>query len=94
MEHLESQFTEGMTRDNHSYDGWTIEHILAIYHFDLSSEEEVRWCWSLENLKPLWGPDNFSKGNKIIIEQVEKLSFWSEMKKRTQRRKSEKTYSR
>ena len=65
--HLEKQFTDGMTWDNHGScaDGkWSIDHVepcssftLGIAHFD----EECR-CFNFQNLRPLWSKDNSSKG--------------------------------
>lgn len=65
-EHLESQFTDGMTWENHTFDGWHIDHILPCASFDLSDPEEQKKCFHYTNLQPLWGIDNMKKGDKII----------------------------
>jgi hypothetical protein len=63
-EHLEKQFKEGMTWDNHSYYGWHIDHIKPCASFDLTNQEELLKCFHYTNLQPLWAKDNLSKGCK------------------------------
>tara|TARA_R110000824_G_C14922675_1_gene647886 strand:+ start:55 stop:654 length:600 start_codon:yes stop_codon:yes gene_type:complete len=69
-EHIESQWQEGMTWDNHARDGWHIDHIIpqsVLLDGVVSMEHpNFRKCWALENLQPLWAKDNLSKGNKIL----------------------------
>ena len=62
--HLEKQFTEGMCWDN--YGEWHLDHILPMNSFDFDEENSFSDCWSLENLQPLWGFDNLSKGSKVL----------------------------
>lgn len=66
MAHLEKQFTESMTWDN--YGQWHVDHIKPISSFKFESPEdpEFKECWRLENLQPLWGPDNLSKGPRYL----------------------------
>lgn len=64
--HLESQFQEGMTWENHATDGWHIDHIIPCVSFDLTKEEEIKKCFHYTNLKPLWAEENLSKSGKII----------------------------
>lgn len=64
--HLESQFQEGMTWENHATDGWHIDHIIPCISFDLTKEEEIKKCFHYTNLKPLWAEENLSKSDKII----------------------------
>ena len=73
--HLSSQFTEGMTLENHGWgEGkWHIDHI-----FPLSSyEEDENGNWKVDseynkllihftNLQPLWHEDNLEKSDKVI----------------------------
>lgn len=61
-QHLESQFTEGMTWDNHGE--WHIDHIKPCKAFDLTNPEEQKKCFHYTNLQPLWGPDNIAKSDK------------------------------
>jgi hypothetical protein len=64
MQHLESQFTNGMTWDN--YGKWHIDHIkpVVLFNFTKFSDSDFKKCWSLNNLQPLWAFDNLSKNRK------------------------------
>ena len=64
--HIESQFKEGMTRENYGHIGWHIDHIIPCASFDLSDSEEQKKCFHYTNLQPLWWWENLSKGNKIL----------------------------
>lgn len=68
MNHLESQFTEGMTWDN--FGVWHVDHKIPMSSFNFTStdDHEFKLCWSLDNLQPLWGVDNWSKGNRYESE--------------------------
>ena len=63
-EHLESQFTDGMSWDNMSE--WHIDHIRPVSSFNFTTTEceDFKKCWALENLQPLWAADNLAKNNK------------------------------
>lgn len=66
IKHLEKQFTEEMTWENHgSY--WHIDHIIpiAVFNFEKAEDIDFKRCWALENLQPLWASENMSKGAKI-----------------------------
>ena len=65
-QHLEDQFTEGMTWDNYGFYGWHIDHIVPLSHFNLLDEAEVAKANHYTNLQPLWAIDNLSKGNRYI----------------------------
>jgi len=64
MDHLESQFTEGMSWEN--YGEWHIDHRRPIADIDFAdtSDPDFKVCWSLWNLQPLWGKENMSKNAK------------------------------
>ena len=62
LDHLESQFEEGMTWENHGQ--WHIDHIKAQSRFDPTIEEEKFKCWHYTNLQPMWSSENISWGNK------------------------------
>tara|TARA_R110000782_G_C14565636_1_gene386720 strand:+ start:48 stop:611 length:564 start_codon:yes stop_codon:yes gene_type:complete len=65
-EHLERQFTEGMTWKNQGK--WHLDHI---YPSSLAKdEEELLKLNHYTNFQPLWAIDNFKKGNKIIEKQL------------------------
>ena len=64
-EHLESQFTEGMGWENHSFYGWHIDHIRPCASFGLTDPEQQKLCFHYTNLQPLWAEDNLSKSDKL-----------------------------
>ncbi len=65
-EHLEKQFKEGMSWENHGYNGWHIDHIIPCASFDLTDPEQQKKCFHYTNLQPLWASENLSKGSKIL----------------------------
>ena len=62
--HIEQQFTKGMTWDNYGLYGWHIDHIKPCSSFDLTDLEQQKECFNYTNLQPLWAEDNLSKGAK------------------------------
>lgn len=62
--HLENLFQNGMTWDNHGFDGWHIDHIVPCAAFDLTDPQEQKKCFHYTNLQPLWAKDNLSKGDR------------------------------
>ena len=60
--HLESKFTDGMTRENHGT--WHVDHIKPCFKFDLTIPAQQRECFHYTNLQPLWAFDNLQKGNR------------------------------
>jgi hypothetical protein len=64
--HLEKQFKEGMTWENHGLYGWHIDHIIPCASFDLTDPEQQKKCFHYTNLQPLWAKENMSKGAKIL----------------------------
>jgi len=67
LQHLESQFTEGMTWENYGLKGWHVDHIMPISSYDLTNEDEVKKACHYTNLQPLWWQDNLEKGDKVRI---------------------------
>ena len=61
-EHLETQFTDGMSWDNRSE--WHIDHIIPLS--SAKTEDELYKLCHYENLQPLWVEDNLKKSNKIL----------------------------
>lgn len=66
-DHLESQFTEGMTWYNMGRGGWHIDHIIPCAFFDLTKPSHQKVCFNWQNLQPLWEKDNCAKGDKIPL---------------------------
>jgi hypothetical protein len=64
MEHLQSQFKEGMHWNN--YGKWHIDHIRPCASFDLTDPEQQRQCFHYTNLQPLWARENIQKGARLI----------------------------
>jgi len=59
--HIESQWLPGMTWENHTINGWHIDHIMPCNTFDLRDLEQQKICFHYTNLRPLWGSDNVSR---------------------------------
>lgn len=64
-EHLEKQFSKGMTWDNHGE--WHIDHKIpiAVHNFTKPEHEDFKKCWALKNLQPLWARDNLIKHARL-----------------------------
>lgn len=62
--HIESQFKEGMTWENHSVYGWHIDHIVPISSFNLRTKKGQKEAFNYKNLQPLWWEENLQKGSK------------------------------
>ena len=62
--HLQNQFTEGMTFENHGLGKgyWNIDHIIPIA--SAKTEEEIYKLNHYTNLQPLWWEENMAKGSK------------------------------
>lgn len=63
--YLEAKFQPGMSWDNHSFEGWHIDHIIPLS--SANSEEEVYKLCHYTNLQPLWKLENLQKSNKILV---------------------------
>jgi hypothetical protein len=64
-EHIENQFIDGMSWDNHGLLGWHIDHIIPLS--SAKTEEDLIKLCHYTNLQPLWAKDNLLKSNKIIL---------------------------
>jgi hypothetical protein len=70
-EHLEKQFKDGMSWDNHGLFGWHIDHIIPIS--SAKNDDEMKKLCHFTNLQPLWAKENIQKRNKILENGTEQL---------------------
>lgn len=70
--HLQNQFKEGMTWQNHGE--WHIDHIIPCAAFDLSKKEDCLKCFNYKNLQPLWAHENLSKSDKIPLDSMHEIT--------------------
>jgi len=65
--HLERQFLPGMSWDNYGMFGWHVDHIvpLSAHNYATTEDADFLRAWSLNNLRPLWANENWSKGAKL-----------------------------
>jgi hypothetical protein len=70
-EHLEKQFKDGMSWDNHGLFGWHIDHIIPIS--SAKNDDEMKKLCHFTNLQPLWAKENIQKRNKILENGTERL---------------------
>lgn len=59
VENITSKLKDGMTWANYGFRGWHIDHIKSVAEFEIHDPKIVN---SLDNLRPLWSTENFSKG--------------------------------
>lgn len=67
LEHIERQFTDGMSWENRGE--WHVDHIRPCASFDLTDPAQQRECFHFTNLQPLWAKDNFAKGSKYFPQE-------------------------
>lgn len=63
---LERQFTKKMTWDKFLKGEIHIDHIIPISKFDMENQDDVKACWALSNIRPMWAKDNIAKGAKVL----------------------------
>jgi hypothetical protein len=61
--HLEAQFSEGMSWDNHGLEGWHIDHIIPLA--SAKTYEGLIPLLHYTNLQPLWAKENLKKGDRV-----------------------------
>jgi len=63
IDHIEKQFQPEMNWQNRGMEPgtWQIDHIVAIFNFDLSTAEGQRAAFHYTNLQPLWYEDHLKK---------------------------------
>ena len=52
--YLESQFNSGMSWEHYGWDGWHLDHVIALAAFDLTKREQRRKAFHYTNYQPLW----------------------------------------
>lgn len=62
--HLEKQFQDGMSWENYGT-VWHIDHKIPVSAFNLHCEEDIKRCWSLKNLQPMFAEENVKKSDKL-----------------------------
>lgn len=62
--HLEGRFLPGMSWENYGTI-WHIDHKIPVSAFNPLCDEDIRRCWSLGNLQPLFAIDNLKKGASL-----------------------------
>ena len=72
VEYVESLWSEGMTWDNWTRDGWHMDHIVPLSAFDLSDADQIKAACHYTNLRPMWAVDNLRKGAKVDFPSVKK----------------------
>ena len=65
--HIERQFVNGMTWDRFLAGEIHIDHIVPKSKFDLDSLDELRACYALSNLRPMWATDNVREGARRAV---------------------------
>jgi hypothetical protein len=63
-QNLEKQFKNGMTWGNYGV-VWHIDHKIPVSAFNLTCSEDVKRCWALDNLQPLFAGENLRKSNTL-----------------------------
>jgi hypothetical protein len=66
MQYIEDKFLPGMNWENHTRNGWHIDHIIPCASFDLTDPEQQKKCFHYSNLQPLWAADNIRKSDKVV----------------------------
>ena len=64
-------YSEKYTLTNHGNDGWHIDHVIPLSHFNLENIEEQMIAFNWRNTMPLSAKENLSKNNKILKPQIE-----------------------
>lgn len=68
VEHIERQFTPGMTWARLFAGEIEIDHIIPVCSFDIREPRDAEFnaCWALANLRPMWRSENRRKGGKRL----------------------------
>jgi hypothetical protein len=63
-EYLEKQFKPGMTWKNHALKGWHIDHKTPLS--SAKTPKALKKLMHYTNTRPIWGSENWKKGDRII----------------------------
>ncbi len=63
VERIESFWENNMTWGNYRTSGWHIHHVIPMKVFNFYNEEEIKKCWDLRNIYPLWNKDRHTDIN-------------------------------
>ena len=63
-EHIEKQFTAGMTWSKCFNGEIHFDHVRPCSSYDLTDPAQQRACFHYTNLQPLWAKDNLQKGDR------------------------------
>jgi hypothetical protein len=44
---------------------WHIDHKIPVSAFNLRCEEDIKRCWALKNLQPMFADENVMKSDKL-----------------------------
>jgi hypothetical protein len=61
--HLENQFIDNMSWENHGYYGWHVDHIIPLA--SAKTLEDIEKLSHYTNLQPLWAKDNMEKSDSV-----------------------------
>lgn len=53
-----------MTFDNYCK-VWNLDHIVPVFLFDLTKEDELKLCYNYQNIMPMYRKDNKYKGGSV-----------------------------
>lgn len=65
--YVESLWSDGMTWNNWTRDGWHIDHIVPLSAFDLTDADQIKAACHYTNLRPLWAIENLRKGARVEV---------------------------
>jgi len=63
--YLSTKFIEDMSWDN--YGKWHIDHIIPLFSFDLSKEDQVKIALNFKNTQPIWPRNNIKKRDLDVL---------------------------
>ena len=68
MDHFFLHFEGDMSEDNYGTH-WHVDHTIPCKWYS-ASEEDMKRCWSLSNMRPMLGPENKKKGAVLPPDEV------------------------